>query len=159
MIATGKDIRISPHFLGVQKTSKGGQLMMGVDAQVVMDLALGDKHTVALYIVNQEQFFAIKNNPPKPDGLALIKAERQEQITKHGRTVERDIEENQVHQLSKAAAILVCDPIDMAQAPPAGWNHSIWAKMLHKPYRERCIIAGALLAAEVDRLDKQLLQS
>lgn len=40
----------------------------------------------------------------------------------------------------------------MSLTPPTGWDKSIWAKMCSKSYKERLIMAGALIAAELDRL-------
>jgi len=38
---------------------------------------------------------------------------------------------------------------------PKGWDHKIWEKMCHKNYKKRLIIAGALIAAEIDRLNSK----
>jgi len=38
------------------------------------------------------------------------------------------------------------------QLPPNGWDVDIYKKMRNKSYKERLIIAGALIAAELDRL-------
>ena len=39
-------------------------------------------------------------------GIELIAEERQEQIEKHGRSIERDVKENDNYQLSNAAGLL-----------------------------------------------------
>lgn len=93
-------------------------------------------------------------------GIELIAQERQEQIDKHGRTIERDVRENSMGELSDAASILClydwgCNgDLDMVERMPEHWNRKICLKMLNKTYRERLIIAGALIAAELDRLNK-----
>ena len=35
---------------------------------------------------------------------------------------------------------------------PENWDRNVVAHMMQKPYKERLIIAGALIAAELDRL-------
>jgi hypothetical protein len=89
-------------------------------------------------------------------GIELIAEERREQIEKHGITVKYDAEYNTEEQLANAAELLVAadhiitnDPLDYL---PKDWNGKLWMKMWNKPYKERLIIAGALIAAEIDRL-------
>lgn len=91
-------------------------------------------------------------------GTQLIADERIEQIAKHGRTVEQDVEINSGFEkpLTKAAAALTVEYGNALAAEamkPEGWNIEIWKKMMAKPYKERLVIAGALIAAEIDRLD------
>ena len=83
-------------------------------------------------------------------GIKLIAEERNEQITKHGRSVMQDCAYNKDGQLAEAALRLIDG--EPGQSPPDGWDEKIWDKMVRKPRFERLIIAGALLAAEVDRL-------
>lgn len=102
-------------------------------------------------------------------GIELIAQERQEQIEKHGRTIEKDVEYNhgkytdhngeQINnpQLTAAARWLIHDDVmkywvDQELFRPFGWDRGIWSKMINKTYKERLIISGALIAAEIDRL-------
>jgi hypothetical protein len=94
-------------------------------------------------------------------GIELIAKEREEQLIKHGRTVESDRRENGNCQLSAAASTLCwwvsSEFVEMQdileeEMCPSGWDKEIWKKMLDKPYKERLIIAGALIAAEIDRI-------
>lgn len=92
-------------------------------------------------------------------GIELIAQERDEQILKHKRTTESDKLFNQDYQLCTAAGRLLFSPkdesIELMKEPifrPQGWDEQIWNKMLDKPYKERLIISGALIAAELDRL-------
>lgn len=94
----------------------------------------------------------MKNN--MKTGIELIAQERKEQIEKHGRTVESDLTENNDNQLRVAAMRLIGDRNDYH--PPFGWSYEIWNKMLSKPVKERLIIAGALIAAEIDRIQIEL---
>jgi hypothetical protein len=98
-------------------------------------------------------------------GVELIAEERQEQIEKHNRTIESDVEQNDYYQLSKAASILClhednygCNEVDdfVEDYCPDDWKKELWRKMLEKPYKERLKIAGALIAAEIDRLQSLL---
>lgn len=83
-------------------------------------------------------------------GIQLIAHERKEQIKKHKRTVEDDVKYNNVGQLRQAAASLM-GQLNNNQVPE-NWDTQIWDKMLKKTLKERLIIAGALIAAEIDRL-------
>ena len=93
-------------------------------------------------------------------GIELIAKERQEQIEKHGRTIEKDEKENTSCELSNVASFLAvnehyrgCNDVDdIVDMMPEKWNKTICLKMMNKSYRERLIIAGALIAAEIDRL-------
>lgn len=87
-------------------------------------------------------------------GIELIAQERQEQIEKHGRSVQYDKGHNAQEQLPTAAIRLL--QINRHDIPaPFMWSERIWEKMMNKPYRERLIIAGALIAAELDRLNHE----
>ena len=88
-------------------------------------------------------------------GIELIAKERKEQLEKHGISVKNDaqfnsmMEYNGLPALSLAAIRLLDDSI---QRVPAHWDKKRLEKMESKPYKERLIIAGALLAAEIDRV-------
>ena len=107
---------------------------------------------------------------PVKNGIQLIAQERQEQIEKHNRTIDMDVELNTVGQLG-FAAVSLCSEYDalghlggseldriahFTRWIPIGWDKEIWLKMISKPYKERLIIAGALIAAELDRLQYEL---
>lgn len=88
-------------------------------------------------------------------GIELITKERKEQITKHKYTLKRDSEENKDMQLALAAAQMALPPNYgkfWEEQVPKGWDKSVWMLMMSKPYPERLVIAGALIAAEIDRL-------
>ncbi len=85
-------------------------------------------------------------------GIELIAQERAEQIEKHNRTLQEDYECNTDNQLPLAAMWLIQGGIQTRLQTPAEWDDDIWKKMVDKPYKDRLIIAGALLAAEIDRL-------
>lgn len=81
-------------------------------------------------------------------GIELIAQEREEQIHKHGRTIGHDVLQNKHGQLVKGAECLLAG----TTLRPMGWNEQIYEKMRKKAYKDRLIIAGALIAAEIDRL-------
>lgn len=84
-------------------------------------------------------------------GIELIAEERAEQIEKHGRTTEHDKVVNSDLQLTwMAMEVLKGERADSDF--PVDWNYDICIKMVKKSYKERLIIAGALIAAEIDRL-------
>ncbi len=84
-------------------------------------------------------------------GLEEIQQERNEQIHKHNRQVKDDVMNNPNEELKKAAvAMLTNDEFEF----PEHWNFFRKEKMLNnKSYRQRLIVAGALIAAEIDRLN------
>ena len=73
-------------------------------------------------------------------------------MTKHGRTLEHDAEFNKDGQLVDAAINLILGATSW-EAPQNWDNQALWDKMREKPLKERLVIAGALIAAEIDRLD------
>lgn len=85
-------------------------------------------------------------------GAELIAIERQEQIDKHGRTIERDVKENTNNELA-IAAMLLLDKYPSAVGFPENWDQELVQKMISKPYKDRLIIAGAFIAAEFDRVE------
>lgn len=87
-------------------------------------------------------------------GIELIAIERQEQIEKHGRTVESDVAINPNGELIDAATGIIEDGFEFRSVHkrPCNWNEEIWTKMCGKSYKERLIIAGAFIAAELDRI-------
>lgn len=85
-------------------------------------------------------------------GIELIAIERQEQIDKHSRSVFSDIRDNSNKELSRAAHELLHDEPRM-NGFPSNWDASIVSGMIGKSYRDRLIIAGAFIAAEIDRLN------
>ena len=90
----------------------------------------------------------------KKTGIELIAEERQEQIEKHDRTIENDVIINQHQELSVVASTLAY-PYHYAEDfddYPENWDKDALAKMIQKPRIERLVIAGALIAAEIDRL-------
>lgn len=92
----------------------------------------------------------------KQTGIELIAKEREEQINKHGRTVESDSHINKEKQLSWVASTLI-SPLKIGArekfaSMPIDWDEMTLLKMCLKGYKERLIIAGALIAAELDRL-------
>lgn len=95
----------------------------------------------------------------KKTGIELIAQERAEQLSKHNRTIEQDVKNNDSEELiCGAMALLNIDfPDEIIEGRdiskfPSKWDNSICQKMVNKPYKERLIIAGALIAAEIDRL-------
>ena len=84
-------------------------------------------------------------------GIELIAIERQEQIEKHNRSIEYDVDQNNNYELRRGAVALLEDD----KTKFSGfWNSKICEKMINKSYKERLIIAGALIAAEIDRINQ-----
>lgn len=88
-------------------------------------------------------------------GIQLIQEERVDQMYKHGISMNDDFQRNNEGQLRMATSVLIMKGPFVTfvyQHPPKGWNIHIWKRLLEKPYKERLSIAGALIAAEIDRL-------
>ena len=81
-------------------------------------------------------------------GGELIADERHEQLFKHGHSVENDKNFFSEGQLKEAAVALVTHD----NYVPDNWNVEQFNYMMRKPELQRLIIAGALIAAEIDRL-------
>ena len=94
-----------------------------------------------------------KANVEIPIGAEKIYLERLEQIEKHGISIERDLTFNDFRQLREGAIMLLggYPNQDEDRYLPFNWDRKQWNKMMSKPYRDRLIIAGALIAAEYDR--------
>jgi hypothetical protein len=91
-------------------------------------------------------------------GVELITKERQEQIEKHKRTVTADVQYNSVPTQYGGMMPLIMGAIRLLDSSfkwsPDYWNQEIFEHMISKDYKERLIIAGALIAAEIDRLQE-----
>ena len=84
-------------------------------------------------------------------GIDLILQKRKEHLEKHRISVEDDVAFNTEEQLAYAAETIIFNSNEHS-LPPLNWSKSVWEHMLSKSYKERLIIAGALLAAEIDRI-------
>lgn len=97
-------------------------------------------------------------------GIELIAQERKEQIEKHGFDVSEDAQFYEQQELRRAAMYALT--LDDLTHYPSTWDHWFANKMMDKRRRmssnefdiERLKIAGALIAAEIDRLNESLKQ-
>ena len=82
-------------------------------------------------------------------GVELIAAERAEHVEKHGYTVQGDRSRNDDCELTDAAiGAISADSTKF----PITWKLPYIKKICDKTYKERLILAGALIAAEIDRI-------
>ena len=84
-------------------------------------------------------------------GIELIAKERQEQIEKHDRPTEYDVMYNANKELYHLAMATLLGTKNLLPERHPGWD-VIVDNMVSKQYKERLIIAGALIAAEIDRI-------
>ena len=86
-------------------------------------------------------------------GIELIAEERKEQIEKHGFDLEFETEFNSSGELREAAIAAICESgsADIFKFPST-WDFEIKMIVTIKSYRDRLVIAGALIAAEIDRI-------
>lgn len=89
--------------------------------------------------------------------IGQVVTERLKQIEK-GRTPVYDAENNKIYQLTDAAAYLLTSsgtvlPLhddDEEKFLPLGWNKEAFQALLTKPWKERFIVAIALIIAELE---------
>lgn len=96
----------------------------------------------------------------KKSGVELIAEERSEQIMKHGRTVKADVDFNSQPCEYRSMFPLALQALRVLETTIIGndnrvkhFDKKITDKMESKPYKQRLIIAGAMIAAEIDRLN------
>jgi hypothetical protein len=82
-------------------------------------------------------------------GIEPIAEERKEQVERHGRTVAHDVRYNPNGDLAMGAVALITKNRVWF---PRQWDKRICTDMIRKEYKERLVIAGALIAAELDRI-------
>lgn len=83
----------------------------------------------------------------KMTGVELIEKERLEHKVKHGKSVKHDVETYKNRELIQAViGLLLGNPLFV----PEGWDEEQYGKMIDKPEVERFIIAGSLIAAQID---------
>jgi hypothetical protein len=91
-------------------------------------------------------------------GIELIAKERQEQIKKHGRTVDVDVQYNSTPTKYNGMMPLIMGATRLLDSAfkwsPDYWNQDIFEHMISKNYKERLVIAAALIAAEIDRIQE-----
>ena len=103
---------------------------------------IGDTSSVAW------NFCMVKLDPPQPTALDLIAQEREKQISK-GYTVGHDAKEYPNSELVDIATSLIYNNWHQV---PEGWSKDYWKILCSRPYKDRLRIAGALIAAELDRV-------
>ena len=94
------------------------------------------------------------------NGTELINEERQKQIDKYGFTAEHHYNHDEWYediQLQYAAHSMLANELyeqaEVYDNLPSGWDEDWWERMCNKSRKERLIIAGALIAAELDRIN------
>lgn len=129
------------------------------------DAATDLQLTYAISNKQRDEFaFIISRYAPAPsqvmeDGISLIAAERQRQIAKHGYTPQHDDEHNK-GELLAAAAHLLADHSHNIDVQSCSWTDNEWIQELfhkHTGTIEGYAKAGALIAAEIDRLQRLTL--
>ncbi len=128
--------------------SDGGPLIAHMDAEGGAWFALNLLEILDLKAEDGWQFIA----PLPGNGVELIAAERRRQIEQEDWTPEHD-DEHSMGELRQAARAYAGDP-GHASNPPAGWP---WDEEWWKPSEDavrNLVKAGALIAAEIDRLQR-----
>lgn len=89
--------------------------------------------------------------PRKMTGIELIAQERKEQIEKHGYDEKHDETHNEFGELGDAAVYLITSNDNYW---PKTWNTKTRDKFDKKGFIDRLVIAGALIAAEIDKIQR-----
>jgi len=93
-------------------------------------------------------------------GIELIATERLKQIDKHGFTGEHHAQHPEWYdknQLIQAAVTLLLPelmPHDLVSDIPENWDYSWFTNLMERPHEDRLVIAGALIATELDRINE-----
>ena len=96
-------------------------------------------------------------DPVTTDGAQKILLERQYQLDVMGYKPVGDYLGYDKGILPWVASLLVANTDDdfsrsyIKRLKPSNWEYERWMAMFQKPYHERLVIAGALIAAEIDR--------
>ena len=90
-------------------------------------------------------------------GIGMIMQERFEQIVKHGYTPEKDIKYEQGELILLVEYLILNDDEEREELVYSlvgkfGFSHELLRKFNSKTRIEKLVVAGALLAAEIDRL-------
>jgi len=87
-------------------------------------------------------------------GIELIAIERKEQLSKHGRSIDYDANKNSNGEMRYAAKyLLALNNYKPVSEWPSKWDLGYKNYLdTHKTDIEKLVIAGALIAAEIDRL-------
>lgn len=88
----------------------------------------------------------------KKTGIELIEIERAEQLSKHGYSLNNDKEYNQNGELAMVARYLL-SPNPVSQEWPRNWSTGFKFDVDGKNRIHKLKVAGALIAAEIDRLN------
>lgn len=102
---------------------------------------------------NSKQEFILPENVGvdiAKSGDELIAEERMEQVTKHGKSIIDDMRLWKDGELVQSALAVVAGVLDMM---PSIWDRGTCERMIAKTYSQRLVIAGALIAAEIDRVN------
>ena len=84
----------------------------------------------------------------------LITAKRNQQLMKHNRSLEYDLQDNAGGQLEQGALFILLSDYDenAERFYPNNWSEEFLLKVSEHSQKDRLIIAASLLAAEIDRL-------
>lgn len=85
------------------------------------------------------------------NAIQMIAIERQKQI-ENGKTPEYDAKENSGDALISAAVAMIRDGEGYFGGFPVDWQDSVCTKLLDKPLKERLVIAGAFIVAELEAM-------
>lgn len=82
------------------------------------------------------------------NGIEKIIVKRIDQLDKHGYSVKSDLKYVDGQLNSVASALVTQNPLHW----PKDWDFEIYKRWMSEPREEQLAIAGAFLAAEIDRL-------
>jgi len=152
-----KGIALSTTLISVEKVPQGIIAGFGLETSIgkhaeLQTLGLPNDYMFMCFAVKKEAFegtkLVMENEDFPKNGVELISEERKEQIQKHGWNIENDSHyENE--ELLQAAVYCISQEIEEW---PTGWNTFFQDKILSKDRIGQLKVAGAFVAAEIDRL-------
>jgi hypothetical protein len=93
-------------------------------------------------------------------GIELITEEREKQISKHGFTGEHHAQHAEWYD--EGQLIEAAHKLSFAIAKdevPKNWDLEWFQNLCNRPHKERLVIAGALIASEIDRMNEIQINS
>lgn len=146
-------LKKNPHLTKNQMMAKTGMPHQTLTSRlsVLMDLGLvevtGTKTTIGADGNVFESTFKVQTDENR---IYINQIDRRNLRLKH----------NAEFQLKDAARALLHDDLFTREDNiPNGWNSTVWKKMCNKPYSDRLVVSGALIAAELDRLTYVTIES
>lgn len=142
-------------FTQINDSKTEGRLLMAALAIITTESRTTETPDQVMESISKLSNDMYKDIPLKTYGVDLISDERLKQIKKHGFTGEHHANHPEWYdksQLVSAAQTLSIKELNFNYIVPSGWDKDWFGDLCARDYEKRLVIAGALIAAEIDRL-------